>query len=112
MYLNFYGFKERPFNTTPDPRVLYPTPGHREALARLVYGIQQSKGFIALTGEVGTGKTTLLHALLQRLDDSIAVAETYKRSLDLTIIARGENFSFSNSNSLVTLTMLGTCGCL
>jgi general secretion pathway protein A len=81
MYLNFYGFKERPFNTTPDPRFLYPTPGHREALARLVYGIQQSKGFTALTGEVGTGKTTLLHALLQRLDDSIAVAFLFNSTL-------------------------------
>jgi general secretion pathway protein A len=81
MYLNFYGLKERPFNTTPDPRFLYPTPAHREALARLVYGIQQSKGFIALTGEVGTGKTTLLHALLQRLDDSTAVAFLFNSTL-------------------------------
>ena len=81
MYLNFYGLKERPFDTTPDPRFLYPTPAHREALARLVYGIQQNKGFIALTGEVGTGKTTLLHALLQRLDDSTAVAFLFNSTL-------------------------------
>ncbi len=81
MYLNFYGLKERPFNTTPDPKFLYPTPAHREALARLVYGIQQSKGFIVLTGEVGTGKTTLLHALLQRLDDSTAVAFLFNSTL-------------------------------
>jgi len=81
MYLTFYGLKERPFNTTPDPKFLYPTPAHREALARLVYGIQQNKGFIALTGEVGTGKTTLLHALLQRLDDSTAVAFLFNSTL-------------------------------
>lgn len=81
MYLNFYGLKERPFNTTPDPKFLYPTPAHREALARLVYGIQQSKGFIVLTGEVGTGKTTLLHALLQRLDESTAVAFLFNSTL-------------------------------
>jgi general secretion pathway protein A len=81
MYLNFYGLKERPFNTTPDPKFLYPTQAHREALARLVYGIQQSKGFIVLTGEVGTGKTTLLHALLQRLDESTAVAFLFNSTL-------------------------------
>lgn len=74
MYLAFYGLRERPFNTTPDPRFLYLTPGHREALAQLIYGVQEHKGFIVLTGEVGTGKTTLLRALLQRLDGTTAVA--------------------------------------
>ncbi len=74
MYLSFYGLRERPFNTTPDPKFLYLTPGHREALAQLIYGVQEHKGFIVLTGEVGTGKTTLLRALLQRLDGTTAVA--------------------------------------
>jgi len=68
MYLTFYGLKERPFNATPDPRFLYLTPGHREALAQLVYSVQENRGFLVLTGEVGTGKTTLLHAFLQRLN--------------------------------------------
>ena len=58
----------------PDPRFLHLTPAHQEALAQLLYGVQQHKGFILLTGEVGTGKTTLLHALLERLDDTAAVA--------------------------------------
>jgi general secretion pathway protein A len=74
MYLLFYELKEKPFNTTPDPKFLYLTPGHREALAQLVYGIQESRGFIVLTGGVGTGKTTLLHALIQRCDGEAEIA--------------------------------------
>jgi len=63
----FFGLHEQPFNPTPDPRFLHLTPGHREALAQLVYGVQERKGFLLLTGEVGTGKTTLVQALLRRL---------------------------------------------
>jgi general secretion pathway protein A len=74
MYLTFYGFAEKPFNATPDPRFLYMTPGHREALAQLLYGTQERKGFIVLIGKVGTGKTTLLHALWQRLREQTAVS--------------------------------------
>src|SRR5262245_5100860 len=74
MYLQFFGLKEKPFNTTPDPKFLFLTPGHREALAQLVYGVKEQKGFIALTGEVGTGKTTLVRALLQRLNGNTAIA--------------------------------------
>jgi general secretion pathway protein A len=74
MYLSFYGLAEKPFNATPDPRFLYMTPGHREALAQLLYGTQERKGFIVLTGNVGTGKTTLLHALCQRLNGQSAVS--------------------------------------
>ncbi|MGH9365012.1 MAG: ExeA family protein [Thermoanaerobaculia bacterium] len=74
MDLAFFGLREPPFNPTPDPRFLHLTPAHQEALAQLLYGVQQRKGFILLTGEVGTGKTTLLHAMLDRLDDTTAVA--------------------------------------
>src|SRR5215470_1731245 len=74
MYLEFYGLNEKPFNATPDPKFLYPTPQHRDALAQLTYGVQEQRGFIVLTGDVGTGKTTLLNALLRRLDGSTAVA--------------------------------------
>jgi general secretion pathway protein A len=81
MYLDFYGLKERPFNATPDPRFLFLTPGHREALAQLLYGVRESKGFIVLTGEVGTGKTTLLQALLKRLDPGTAVAYVFDSTL-------------------------------
>lgn len=74
MYLSFYGLNEKPFAPTPDPRFLYFTPGHREALAHLTYAVQDNTGFLVLTGEVGTGKTSLLKALLKQLDGSTAVA--------------------------------------
>jgi general secretion pathway protein A len=68
MYLKFFGLTEKPFELTPDPKFLFVTPGHREALAQLTYGIQEQKGFILMTGEVGTGKTTLLRTVMQRMD--------------------------------------------
>jgi general secretion pathway protein A len=67
MYKKFYGLKENPFNVTPDPRYLFPTHHTDEALACLTYGVLNHKGFILLTGEVGTGKTTLLNKLLESL---------------------------------------------
>lgn len=70
MYLDFYGLRERPFSETPDPKFLFLTPGHREALAQLIYGVQEGKGFIILTGEVGTGKTTLLRTFMERIGTS------------------------------------------
>lgn len=63
MYNAFFGFKESPFNLTPDPAFLYRSQQHEEALANLIYGVQSRKGFIVLTGEVGTGKTTMLPCL-------------------------------------------------
>src|SRR6202790_5809198 len=67
MYQKFFGLRESPFNVNPDPRYLYLTKQIQEALAGLTYGIQNRKGFILLTGEVGTGKTTLLNRLLDWL---------------------------------------------
>ncbi len=64
--LAFFGLQQKPFNPTPDPRFLYLSPGHREALAQLLYGVQEHKGFMLLTGEVGTGKTTLLRSPASR----------------------------------------------
>ena len=81
MYLTFYGLNEKPFNTTPDPKFLYLTPGHREALAQLVYSVRENRGFLVLTGEVGTGKTTLLQAFLRRLDGKAAVAYVFNSML-------------------------------
>lgn len=81
MYLNFYGLNEKPFNATPDPRFLYLSPGHREALAQLQYGTQERKGFMVLTGKVGTGKTTLLQALRRRLDGDTAVSYVFHSTL-------------------------------
>jgi general secretion pathway protein A len=68
MYEAFYGLKEKPFSLTPDPKYLYPSRVHREALDHLLYGVQEREGFIVITGDVGTGKTTLCRAILSRLD--------------------------------------------
>jgi len=68
MYNAYFGFKESPFSLSPDPAFLYRSPMHEEALANLIYGVQSRKGFIVLTGEVGTGKTTLLECLRDFLE--------------------------------------------
>ena len=68
MYENFYGLKENPFNVTPNPEYIFLGETHREALAQLLYGVREKKGFIVITGEVGTGKTTLVHYLLDKMD--------------------------------------------
>jgi len=68
MYEQFYGLRENPFNVTPNPEYIYLGEHHREALAQLLYGVKEKKGFIVITGEVGTGKTTLIRYLLDRLD--------------------------------------------
>ena len=70
MYTSYFDLKENPFNLTPDPRYLFLSPHHREALDHLLYGINERKGFIAITGGIGTGKTTLCRALLSQLDES------------------------------------------
>ncbi len=74
MYEDFYGLKEKPFGLTPDPKFLYLSTRHREALENLAYGIAQKEGFILITGEIGTGKTTICRALLNRLDERTSVA--------------------------------------
>lgn len=74
MYEEFYGFKELPFNVTPDPRFLYRSTSHRDALAYITYGVFQKKGFIAVTGEVGVGKTTVVNAFIDLFQPSLEVA--------------------------------------
>jgi general secretion pathway protein A len=74
MYEKFFGIDEPPFRLTPDPRYLYLSAKHREALGHLVYGIHEGAGFVAITGEIGAGKTTLLRSLLSRADDSTQYA--------------------------------------
>ena len=73
-YKEHFGLKQAPFNITADPAFLYLSPSHREALAQLSYGIKARKGFVVLTGEVGTGKTTLINGLLDELDDNTRTA--------------------------------------
>src|SRR5580693_1002330 len=74
MYLTFFGLTEKPFAITPDPRYLYLSGRHADALAHLVYGINEAGGFIQLTGEVGTGKTTTIRSLLARAPKSAEIA--------------------------------------
>ena len=74
MYLDYYGLSEAPFDITPNPRFLFYSAKHREAINHLLYGIRERKGFVQLTGEVGAGKTTLCRAMLEQLDSHFATA--------------------------------------
>lgn len=82
MYEAHFGLKTKPFAVTPDPRFLFQATAHREALASLVYGVKQRRGFVCLVGEVGTGKTTLLRALLEQLDVSVRTVLITHTTLD------------------------------
>ena len=74
MYLEYYGLQLPPFDITPNPRFLFLTEKHREALNHLLYGIRERKGFVQLTGEVGAGKTTLCRAMLEQLNGAYSTA--------------------------------------
>src|SRR6202161_4167187 len=74
MYLTFFGLNEKPFAITPDPRYLYLSERHAEALAHLLYGINEAGGFVQLTGEVGTGKTTIVRSLLAQTPKNAEIA--------------------------------------
>jgi general secretion pathway protein A len=108
MYQSFYGFSEMPFNITPDPRFLYLSPSHLEALQHLKYGIQERKGFIVLVGEVGCGKTTLCRRLLNELDPArFATAlilnprVTETEMLETILLELGEPLEQRTHNALV-----------
>ncbi len=83
MYLGFYGLAKEPFHITPDPGFLFLSPSHKEAFGALMYGVEQRKGFVALTGEVGTGKTTILRTYLKNTEKS-AIRPIYIFDPDLT----------------------------
>lgn len=85
MYCDFFGFNEKPFTITPNPHFIYLSGNHREAFAHLLYGIDSHAGFIAMTGEVGTGKTTVLRTLLTQLDP-----EKYRSALIFNPCLSGE----------------------
>ncbi len=87
MYNSFFGLDADPFRVNPDPRFLYPAESHREALATLTYAIRERKGFVVITGEVGTGKTTVLNALLGTLEPDVQAAYLFNTSL-----SRGDFF--------------------
>src|SRR5947208_16455592 len=91
MYLEHFRLSAAPFGLTPDPAFLYLSPGHREALAAIQYGLLDRRGFITLVGEVGTGKTTLLYAMLSRLDRAVEAAYiTYGTQDFEDVLARSE----------------------
>lgn len=81
MYTSYFGFDEKPFNVTPDPRFFYVNPGYLEAYANLLYGIRERKGFLLLTGEVGTGKTTILQRLMEELASTVRFVFFYNTNL-------------------------------
>lgn len=80
MYVDFYGLKERPFQLLPDPRFLFLSRSHREALAHLLYGLEAGEGFIQVVGQVGTGKTTLCRTLLGRVGSEVEIAYIFNPS--------------------------------
>ena len=82
MYLDYYGLEEPPFNITPNPRFLYYSGKHREALNHMLYGIRERKGFVQITGEVGAGKSTLCRALLEHLGNNYSTALILNPILD------------------------------
>lgn len=83
MYESYFGFKKKPFNITPDPSFLYLSKKHREALAQLICSLREKKGFVVLSGEVGTGKTTILRSLLDRLDENCQVAYIFNTKISV-----------------------------
>jgi len=84
MYEAYFGFREKPFNLTPDPKFLYLSPKHHEAFAHLSFGLEQRGGFMVVTGEVGTGKTTLCRYFLDRLDENTISAFVIYPALSTT----------------------------
>jgi len=81
MYQEYYGLREKPFALTPDPQFLYMSESHRTAIDSLLYGIEQREGFIVITGDIGTGKTTICRALLERLDKNVKTAVIFNSFL-------------------------------
>jgi general secretion pathway protein A len=110
MYLDYFGLERDPFTISPDPAFLYPSPQHRQALAHLKYGLDREGGFILLTGEVGTGKTTLTRLLLEQLPGNIRVAYILNAKLNsrdvLASICSELSLKYSSDDSIKALTDL------
>ena len=94
MYKNFFGFNERPFKLVPNPAYLFLSRSHEEALAHLTYAVIQGEGFMEITGEVGTGKTTLCRAFLEHLDDDTKAAYIFNPNLDSVELLKTINDEF------------------
>jgi len=107
MYTRFYNLKTKPFDITPDPEFLYLTESHREAYASMLYGIQERKGIIAITGEVGTGKTTLIYSLLQNISKKVNTVFIYHTNISfeqlLKTVLIELNISFQKTDKISML---------
>ena len=110
MYEEFYGFSEKPFKIIPNPDYLYLSPKHKNALTVLRYGFEENVGFILLTGEIGSGKTTIINYILKRIESDLEVAVLFNTNINadelLSMILRGfelEPDETSKANSLETL---------
>ncbi len=106
MYENFFGFKERPFQLVPNPAYLFLSRSHEEALAHLTYAVSQGDGFVEITGEVGTGKTTLCRVFLENLDQNIEAAYIFNPKLNAVQLLKAINDELgvdSNANNIKTL---------
>ncbi len=106
MYEDFFKFKERPFSLRPDPAFLYMGKNHRQALTMLNYGLRSEAGITVITGEVGSGKTTLIHHVLDRLDDDITVGlisnthEAFGELLEWVLMAFGLDYKDKTKTEL------------
>lgn len=96
MYSRFFNLREEPFSMTPDPRFLFLSAQHEAAIESLLYGIRQRKGFMTLTGEVGTGKTTICRELINRLDADIEIAVILNPLLSVYGLMKAINADFGN----------------
>jgi len=107
MYKKYYGFKERPFKLVPNPAYLFLSRSHEEALGHLYYAVQQGEGFVEITGEVGTGKTTLCRMFLEKLDENTEAAFIFNPKLDAIQLLKAINDEFGirsdadNSKTLI-----------
>ena len=99
MYEAYYGLTEKPFNLTPDPRFLYLSPKHKEAFAHLMYGIKNRSGFVMVSGEIGTGKTTICRSLLKQLDSDTEVAFIFNPYLSPEELLKKINHDFGMESS-------------
>ena len=107
MYNEFFGFKEKPFSLVPNPAYLFLSKTHEEAMAHLVYALSQGEGFAEITGEVGTGKTTLCRALLENLDENTESAYIFNPKLDSIQLIKAINDEFgipSDADNIKDLT--------
>lgn len=102
MYTEFFGFKERPFKLVPNPAYLFLGESHQEAMAHLVYALHQGEGFVEITGEVGTGKTTLCRSFLENLDESTEAAYIFNPNLDSIELLKAINDEFGISSAADT----------